>query len=202
MKVWVYLAALLVFSAPALPTAGSEIIPEVFPVRDMSQYTIRYLSESGNDTASCLSNQTYPVDPQQDNTIQQCGSLIYALSGGTSFRSYNVRNLIVFILPGSYSMGERGIEIYNYQNIVLSKMPDTSGEVIIRCGGYLEDNFNNFYVVNATNFALNGLVYTGCGSYSTPIRIDASLNAVTSNCIFRLVTLSLVVCIRSYTNIL
>lgn len=190
MKVWVYLAALLAFSAPASPTlatAGPDIIPEAFPVRDTSQYTIRYLSESGNDTASCLSNQVYP---QLDNTTQHCGSLVYALSGASGFRSYNVSNLIVLILPGSYSMGERGIEIFNYQNIVLSKLPDTySGEVIIRCDRHLEDDFNNFYVVNAVNFALNGLVFTGCGSYSTPIRLNNVLNAVISNSTFRFVAL-------------
>jgi hypothetical protein len=182
MKVWMYLAAILAYSAPASPTTGSEIIPEVFPVRNMSQYKIRYLSESGSDTASCLSNQTYPVGPQLSNTTQRCGSLIYALSGGTNYRSSNV---IVFVLPGSYSMGERGIVIYNYQNIVLSKLPDTSGEVIIRCDRYLEDKFNNFYIVRAVNFALDGLVFTGCGSYSTPIRLEDSLNAVISNCTFR-----------------
>ena len=87
-------------------------------------------------------------------------------------------------------MGERGIEIFNYQNIVLSKLPDTySGEVIIRCDRHLEDDFNNFYVVNAVNFALNGLVFTGCGSYSTPIRLNNSLNAVISNSTFRFVAL-------------
>lgn len=178
MKALAYLAALLAFSAPASPSVGSEIIPEAFPVRDMSQYTIRYLSESGSDTASCLSNQTYPMNPDS-NTTQYCGSLIYALTGG--------RNLIVFILPGSYSMGERGIAIYNYQNIIMSKMPDTSEEVIVRCDRYLEDKFNNLFVMNATNFALNGIIFTGCGSYSTPIRLEESLNAVVSNCTFRLV---------------
>ena len=180
MIVWAYLATLLALSAPASPTTGSEIIPEMFPVRDMSQYTIRYLFESGNDTASCLSNQTYPMNPDS-NTTQYCacGSLIYALTGG--------RNLIVLILPGSYSMGERGIVIYNYQNTIMSKMPDTSGEVIVTCDRYLEDNFNNLFVVNATNFALNGIVFTGCGSYSTPIRLEVSFNAVISNCTFRLV---------------
>lgn len=187
MKVWVYLAAILAFSTPASPTAGPEIIPEVFPIRNTSQYTIRYLSEGGNDTASCLSNQTYPVDPQLG---QYCGSLVYALSGGTNFQSH-VRNLIVLILPGSYSMGERGIVIFNYQNIVLSKLPGNSGEVVIRCDRYLEDNFNNFYVANAVNFALNGLVFTGCGSYSTPVRLEDSHNAVISNCTFRFVTLAL-----------
>ena len=189
MKAWVYLAALLAYFAPTSPTAGAEIIPEAFYDRNISQYTIRYLSESGNDTASCLSNRTYPVDLQQENTTQHCGSLIYALSGGTNYRSCNVRNLILFVLPGIYSMGERGIEIFNYRNIVLSKLPDTSGEVIIRCDRYLEDNFNNFYVVNAVNFALEGLVFTSCGSYSTPIRLEDSLNAVISNCTFRLESL-------------
>ena len=54
MKAGVYLAALLVLSASASPSAGSEIIPDAFPIRNTSRYTIRYLSESGSDTASCL----------------------------------------------------------------------------------------------------------------------------------------------------
>ena len=186
MKAWVCLAAFLAYSAPASPTVGPKIIPEAFYDRNISQYTIRYLSERGSDTSSCLSNQTYPMDPQQENTTQHCKSLIYALSGGTNYRSDNVRNLIVLILPGIYSMGERGIAIFYYQNIVLSKLPDSSGEVIIRCDRYLEDNFNNFYVVHAINFSLDGLVFTGCGSYSTPIRLEDSQNAVISNCTFRL----------------
>ena len=182
-----YVVALLVFLASASPILGSEIIPEAFPIRDTSRYTIRYLSEGGNDTTRCLSNQTYPADPQNNNT-QHCESLTYALTGGNYFRSRNVSNLIVVILPGSYSMGVRGIEIYNSQNIILTKMPNSSGEAIIKCDRHLEDNYNNFFIVNATNFALNGVVFTRCGSYSTPVRLLDSRNAVISNCTFRLVT--------------
>lgn len=184
MKVCICFAASLVFPALMLRFGGSEIIPEHFPVRDLSQYTVRFLSENGSDTDSCLFGQMYPPDTRT-GTAQYCGSLSYALTGGYDVRSGNKSNVIVLILPGSYPMGERGIEISHYQNIILSKMPSTSGEVVVKCNKFLEDDYNNFYVVGAVNFALNGIIFSDCGSYSSPARIQDSLNVVVSNCIFR-----------------
>lgn len=177
----------LILAALVWWTKGAIFIPDSFATKDLSAYTIRYLSEDGNDTEACLSSPIHTEGHQAsaNGTVYYCRSLIYTLTG---FQSRNVSNLIVLILPGSYSMEERGVEIYNYQNTILSKMPDTSGEVIIRCDRYLEDNFNNFYVVNAINFALNDVVFTGCGSYSTSVRLQSTINAVISNCTFRLVT--------------
>ena len=97
---------------------GENIIPESFSVNDISQYDIRYLSEHGNDAESCLSDQVYPLSPN----FQTCGSLLYALTGGLNYTSDNNSNVIVLILPGIHPMGERGIEISDYQNIILNKM--------------------------------------------------------------------------------
>ena len=180
----------LILAAMVWCTKGAVFIPDSFTTKDLSAYTIRYLSEDGNDTEACLSSPIYTEDLQAsaNSTVHYCRSLVYVLTGGHYFRSRNMSNLIVLILPGSYSMGERGIEIFDFQNIILTKKPNTSGEAIIACDRHLEDNFNNFYVVNAVNFALNDVVFTGCGSYSTTVRLRTSINAVISNCTFRLVT--------------
>ena len=166
---------------------GSAIIPDNFPIRNISLYTVRYLSENGSDTENCLSNQPYPPDAPVGSS-QHCRSLLYALTGGLNFKSYDKSNLVVLLLPGSYSLGEYGIGIYNYSNIILSKLPDTHGEAVVSCDRHLEDDYNNLFVAEAVNFALNGLVFTGCGSYSTPVRLQNSANAVISNCTFRCVT--------------
>ena len=82
-------------------------------------------------------------------------------------------------------MGDRGIEVFNFQNIILSKLPGTSEEVVVKCTRMLEDNYNNLFIVRALNFALTGIVFTGCGSYSTPVRLQDSSNAVIKDCTFR-----------------
>ena len=163
---------------------GADIIPDSFPARDLSSYTVRYLSESGNDTESCLSGQSYPLT---NATTRCCRSFGYSLTGGHYFRSSNKSNVIILIFPGNYTMGKRGVEIFDYYNVILSKMPDTVGEVVIKCNEYFEDDYNNLFVADGVNFALSGLVFTECGSYSTPVRLQNTLNAVISNSIFRLV---------------
>lgn len=182
MELHTYLLALLLLT-PRL-SRTSDIIPDNFPLRDLSRYTVRYVSESGNDTASCLSNQLYPPDLLSSATLH-CGSLVYALTSGHHFRSDDKSNVIVLIFPGSYTMGDRGIEIYDFRNIILSKMPGASGEVVIKCTRMLEDNYNNLFIVRALNFALTGIVFTECGSYSTPVRLQDSSNAIVRDCTFR-----------------
>ena len=163
------------------------IVEDGLPVSNLSQYTFRYLSEDGNDTESCLSSQTYP--PGQDNSTmsEYCGSLIYALSGSYNYSSRDVEYLVVIILPGRYSMGTRGIEIIRYKNIYLTKMPGATGEVIIRCDTFLDDKFNNLYVITGVNISLTNIVFTDCGSSGSPVRLQETLNAVVSNCTFRYV---------------
>lgn len=168
------------------------VIQDGLPVNDLSQYTIRYLSETeGSDTDSCLSNQIYPPDSRQDNTTTvYCGSLIYALTGGYMNKSSNISYLVVIILPGNYSIGEGGIEIDFVDNIFLTKMPGASGEVIIKCSRFLEDSFNNLFLQIGRNISMNGIVFSECGSYGSPVRIQHTLNATISNCTFRYVIIS------------
>jgi hypothetical protein len=164
-------------------TKGAVFIPDNFSSKDLSAYTIRYLSVEGNDTDACLSSPIYTEDHQDIDLVHYCRTLIYALTGGHYF--LNVSNLIVLILPGTYPMGRRGIEILNYRNIVLSKIPDVPGEVIIRCDEFIEEGFNNLFIKNASNIVLNEIVFTECGPHASPVNLQNTLNATISTCTFR-----------------
>ena len=94
-------------------------------------------------------------------------------------------NLIVLLLPGAYPIGRRGIEIFNYQNIILSKMPNAPGEVVIRCDEFIEEGFNNLFIKHASNIVLNEIVFTECGPHASPVRLQNTLNATISTCTFR-----------------
>ena len=165
-------------------TKGAVFIPDSFSTKDLSAYTFRYLSEGGNDTESCLTSPIYAEDLQ--DTVHYCRTLIYALTGEHYFRSnLSMRNLIVLLLPGTYPMGRRGIEIFNYQNIVLSKMPNAMGEVVIRCDKFIKEGFNNLFIKYASNIVLNEIIFTECGPRASPVRLQNTLNATISSCTFR-----------------
>ena len=183
--------ALLILAATVWWTTETILIPENFTTKDISAYTIRYLSEDGNDTESCLSGPVYAQNHQANTSIANdtvkyfCRSLVYALTGGHYFRFRNVSNLIVLILPGIYSMGERGIEIFDYRNIILSKMSDTSGEVVVKCDEFIEVGFNNLFIKYTSNLVLNEIVFTECGPHASPVRLQNTVNATVSKCTFR-----------------
>ena len=159
------------------------IIQDGIPVNNLSEYTVRYLSEDGNDTDNCLSDQGYP--PLSNATIEYCRSLIYTLTGDYKNESSNVSDLVIIILPGRYLIGELGIKIIDYRNIFLTKMPGAIGEVVFRCFRFLEESFNNLFVVFGVNISLNNIVFTECGSYGSPVRFQHTLNITVSNCTFR-----------------
>ena len=159
------------------------VIQDGIPMNNLSEYTVRYLSGDGNDTESCLSDQGYT--PLNNTIVEYCGSLIYALTGDYKNESSNVANLVVVILPGQYTIGDHGIKIDRYENIFLTKMPGTVGEVVFRCFQFLSEDFNNLYVVRGINISLNSIVFTECGSYDSPVRLQHSLNVSISNCTFR-----------------
>ena len=168
----------------------AELIPNSFMVKDISEYKIRYLSEKGNDTDSCLFGQVYPPSRRPDtavNTIQHCGSLLYALTGNHRGRdSYIINNTIVLILPGSYLIGSEGVKIINSQNVIIRKVPDIPGEVILRCNEFIEeDDFNNLYMRDVTNLALIGIIFSDCGPRTSPVALQHPINAVVSDCTFR-----------------
>ena len=180
-----WIRTLVILATLLLSVGESIVIQDGIPANNLSDYTVRYLSEDGNDTESCLSDQGYSRSPLNSATIEYCGSLIYALTGDYKNESSNITNLVVIIRPGQYTIGDRGIKIDRYENIFLTKMPGTVGEVVFKCFKYLEEDFNNLYVVRGVNISLNGIVFTECGSYDSPVRLQHTLNFTISNCIFR-----------------
>ncbi len=180
-----WLSTLVILATLLLSVGESTVIQDGIPVNNLSDYTVRYLSEDGNDTKSCLSDQGYSRSPLNNATVEYCGSLIYTLTGDYKNESSNITNLVVIIQPGQYTIGDQGIKIIRYKNIFLTKMPDTVGEVVFKCFQFLEDDFNNLYIVRGVNISLNGIVFTECGSFDSPVRLQHTLNVTISNCTFR-----------------
>lgn len=178
-----WLSTLTILATPLFSIGESTVIQDGIPVNNLSEYTVRYLSEDGNDTESCLSDQGYSL--LNNVTVDYCGSLIYALTGDYKNESSNVTNLVVVILPGQYTIGDQGIKILQYENVFLTKMPGTVGEVVFKCFQFLEESFNNLFVVRGVNISLNSIVFTECGSYNSPVRLQHTLNVTISNCTFR-----------------
>ena len=169
-------------------TGGAVFILDSFTTKDLSAYTIRYLSEGGRDTEACLSGPTNAQDHQVNaSTVQYCGSLLYSLTGGNNslFAGNDSISLIVLVLPGTYLMGERGVKIINHLDIILSKMPESSGEVVFKCNEFNEVDYNNLYFYYTRNVVLNGIVFTECGPYISPVNIQEAVNVTVSNCVFR-----------------
>lgn len=180
-----WLSTLVILATLLLSVGESTVIQDGIPTNNLSDYTIRYLSKDGNDTESCLSDQGYYTSPLNSATVEYCRSLIYALTGDYRNESSSITNLVVIIRPGQYNIGEQGIKIDRYKNIFLTKMPGTVGEVVFKCFKYLEEDFNNLYVVRSVNISMNGIVFTECGSYDSPVRLQHTLNVTISNCTFR-----------------
>ena len=178
-----WLSTLATVAALLSSLGESTVIQDGLPVNNLSEYTVRYLSEDGNDTQSCLSDQGF--SPLNNQTVEYCGSLVYALTGDYKKESSNVTHLVVVIFPGQYSMGDEGIKIDRYENIFLTKMPGADGEVVFKCFQFLEEDFNNLYIVRGVNISLNNIVFTECGSHDSPVRLQHTLNVTISNCTFR-----------------
>ena len=158
------------------------IIPDSFIYRNFSQYTVRYLSEAGEDSSSCLVDQGYPAPT---DSIQHCRTLIFALTGSKIPPALYLDRIIVLALPGSYTLGVNGTRLWHSNHIILSRLPGEKGEVVLSCNSFEEFSYNNFYFYNSTYIALNGLVLTRCGQQSTALATLSVRNLVLSNSTFR-----------------
>lgn len=178
----------IILAAMVWWTGGAVFIPDSFTTKDLAAYTIRYLSMDGKDTEVCLSNPANVHDLYQVNasTVQYCRSLLYALTGGNSSLPGNDSiSLIILVLPGTYLLGERGVTILDYGDVILSKMPNTSGEVVFTCNEFNKVEFNNLYFNYTRNVVLNELVFTECGPHISPVNIQEAVNVTVSYCVFR-----------------
>lgn len=164
----------------------SGLIPSRFPAgaRDISLYTVRYLSQSNDsaDTEACLSNAT-----SQSGGIHYCRTIRYGLTGnstGTNFS--NINNLILVVSAGRpYSMSENGIDLSESSSIIIAKDPLDPGDVNFRCAKYDLYNFNNFYWQNVENVALLGITFSHCGPRSTAVTMNMGNHFIVENCTFR-----------------
>ena len=175
-----FLSALLV---SLLPLSEARIIPDSFIYRNLSQYTIRYLSESGRDTSSCLADQGYPA--AVNSTTESCRTLQFALIGSYNDISEDISRLIVLARRGSYTFGATGIKIFRSNHIILSKLPGEEGEVVLSCIEFDEAFYNNLFFNSSSYIALNDVVLTGCGQQSTALGTIAVSEIVISKTTFR-----------------
>lgn len=166
-----------------VPFGGASIIPEGFVYRNLSQYTVRYLSETGRDTNSCLANQDYPATA--DTIIEYCRTLQFALTGSYKFFSENISRVVVLVRSGNYTFGATGTKVYHSNHVVLSRLPGDEEEVVLSCSSYDEREYNNLYYYNSSYIALNDVVFTRCGQQSTPLATLSVRKLVVSKTTFR-----------------
>lgn len=169
--------------ASLLPFGSAAVIPKSFLYRNVSQYTVRYLSEAGLDTSSCLANQDYPA--ALTSKTEYCRTLQFALTGSYNFSSENISRVIVLVRSGSYSFGDTGIRIYHSNHIILSKLPGEEGEVFLSCYEFADASYNNLYYYNSSYLSVNGVVLSRCGQYSTALAAISVWWLVISNTTFR-----------------
>ncbi len=163
----------------------SSLLPDNFPTG--GNYTVRYVSERGTDNSTCLESQPYPLTSEPNVVVvTYCQTLRYALFGHNEYQNdVAVSNLIVLLEPGSYPYGNVSIVLMNFTNLVISKVPNSTGEAVLFCQEYLERNFNNIYITYSNYVAINDVVVERCGPL-TPGMGVLSVNWLTvSNCIAR-----------------
>ena len=168
---------------------------------NISRYTVRYLkSDGGRDTPECLQSQPYSSGCLQDigNSIVYCQTLSYSLlencigqstasnTDNSSLCVPNITsNLIILVHPGEYDYGETGITLYDYNNLIIRKIPGCAGKVSFTCKNFSDSVFNNLEMINTRNVGLDGLEFSRCGPLSSPCYMINVTNATITNCIFR-----------------
>ena len=172
----VVLACIVAFSE-------ASIIPESFVYRDLSQYTVRFLSEGGSDGDSCLENQYLPA--AENSTIEYCRTFQFALTGSYNSSTEYINRVIVLIQSGSYTFGPKGTKIYHSDHVIVSGMPGEEGEVVLSCNSLDELNYNNLYYYNSSYIALKDVILTRCGEQSTALATCSVRNLVITNVTFR-----------------
>ncbi len=137
------------------------LLPDNFPEGD--NYTVRYVSEQGTDNSTCLESQPYPRTAE----VTYCKTLRYALFGDYNYtNNKRINNLIVLLEPGKFFYGNESIVLNDFTNLVISKIPDTVGEVILSCQEHLEQSYNNIYITYSSYVAVNEVVFEECGPLS------------------------------------
>lgn len=203
-----FAALLLLLLSPTLhghwrtaATSGSVLFPENFPDKNISHYTVRYVSPNGQDSEECLLNQPYPPPsgcepPDSSSTATHCESIGYSLLERCAGLNYTdctaqvTSNLIILFYPGSYGYYDKlSVVLQNYTNLMIRRIPSCettpNDEVIFSCNNYTKDFYNNLYFISAVNLAMDGIVFSRCGPYSPGAGMINTTNATITNCEFR-----------------
>ena len=166
------------------PEEIASLIPSAFIDQNIMNYKIRYVSEDGNDTDSCLGNQL-PSGADSSDPISYCRTLRYALFGNHEYRGENISNLMVLMQPGNYPYGNVSIYLEDFTNLVISKAPGTVGEVVLYCQEYLVHHYNNLYFTYSSYVAINEVVFERCGPLSPGMGVFEVTMFYVTNCIAR-----------------
>ena len=93
--------------------------------------------------------------------------------------------MVVLVYPGAFNYG--GVGVFNFTNLVIRRVPvcPSSEKVVFQCLNFTETMFNNLYLLNVTNLAIDGIEFSRCGPQSPGAAINNTINAVITNCEFR-----------------
>jgi len=168
--------------------------PDDFSDVDVANYTVRYVKDGGQDSERCLQDQPYPPPLpgcQPSELITYCQTVGYSLLGQCVNNNQTCipsvqNNLVVFFCSGTYLYGEKGVKLYNFTNLIISKVPGSvpNDEVVFSCPKR-GDYFNNFFIFQAVNVGINDIVFSNCGPRSPGATIGRVHNTTMTNCEFR-----------------
>ena len=196
--------SLLCFSSFCLVAVGSVeweplSVPEHFSERDISRYTIRYVSPTGTDSEDCLASQPYNISEGCNPTaaggqsITYCKTVGYGMVGeclgqyATDCSPEVKDNLMIVVATGSvFGTDNRTLlQAVNFTNLMLRKVTGCAEEIVVSCLKYSEDRFNDIYVQDSRRVAVDGLTFANCGPISNGIAFRNVYNNVVSNSVFR-----------------
>ena len=182
---------------------GSSYFPEGFSGADFSQYTVRYVSESGEDSEACLQSQPYTEPSREERCLQEdslpatitpCRSIGHSLLEYCNFINHTdctarvTSNLMILIYPGVYEYAENySIIVSNYTNLIIRKLPlcEDDRKVMLSCAKLTEELYNNLYVISSANLAIDGITFSRCGPKSPGAAMFDVHDATITNCNFR-----------------
>jgi len=208
-KLWLIASVLVSFAVVEVYSKWVEIpVPEHFSDRNISNYSVRYVSPWGTDNEDCLASQPYKVRegcnpiPTGGQSITYCKTVGYGLVGECLGNDAGAcvpdvqQNLVVVVANGSLIVSDNELLVVdNFVNLMLMKAPGCDEELVISCKNFSEDIFNDFYVQNSSNIAVNGLTFAYCGPKSTGMAFRNVYEIVISNSVFRYVTLWNIFCV-------
>lgn len=174
--------SLLLTLAALLCRAGDykickQLLNEIPPEMDLifTNYTPRWVNlDSGQNTDACL-NSSSAATP--------CSSLRFALLGQED-TNQSVRNLVVYLSPGTYNLSG-GLPLINAHRVAIIGNSST-----VSCGAFGKENdqpcsYMNFQIRNSTYVYVSGITFTQCGPVTSNVYVADSSHLFFKDCAFR-----------------